>query len=110
MPERVGDGHIQLAGVEETLTDLEHAAALLEDTSNAVDYEQGTAFAMKSIAHSVLHMARGHVDGIDPTAVRVLCVAWERQSTELRKAGDATSADVVLMCSAELRHLLDGKS
>jgi hypothetical protein len=40
------------------LTHLEHAESLLEECANAHDYEIGTSFAVKAIAHVLLHEAR----------------------------------------------------
>lgn len=90
-------------GAEGALTDLEHAASLLEQVQDAHDYEQGTAFAVKSIAHSVLHMARG--SGVtDPMSLRVLAVQWERRASESGVSGDLRE------CARELRALLGDES
>ena len=88
---------------EDALTDLEHAASLLEQVGDAHDYEQGTAFAVKSIAHSVLHMARGS-GVIDPMSLRVLAVKWERRAADSGVPGDLRE------CARELRALLGDES
>ena len=93
--------------VDDALTDLQHAASLLEQVQDAHDYEQGTAFAMKSIAHSVLHMARGS-GVIDPMSLRVLAVKWERRELELAGSGNVNGAAVYRQCALELRALLGG--
>jgi hypothetical protein len=108
MPDRIHRGGVEI-DVEAALTDLQQATDLLAEVDAASDYEQGNAFAIKSIAHSVLHLARGS-GVIDPLSLRVLCVQWTRQASEIRNGGDFVSADVMLMCVAELRALLGDES
>lgn len=104
MPDRIQRGGVEL-DVEAALTDLQQAADLLAEVDEANDYEQGTAFAVKSIAHSVLHLARGS-GVIDPLALRVLCMQWTRQAEDYSAAGATTSALILHECAGELRALL----
>ena len=58
---------------EQRLTHLDHAVSLLEEVDGAVDYEQGTAFAVKGILHVLLHFAdeledRDALAGVGPIA------------------------------------------
>jgi hypothetical protein len=60
--------------------DLDLAEALIEETNMAVDYEQGSAFALKAIAHTLLWNAKQHRE-----MLRIQAAA-ARAAEEWRKA------------------------
>lgn len=108
MPDRMPANGVDF-GAEGELTDLEHAASLLEQVQDAHDYEQGTAFAVKSIAHSVLHMARG--SGVtDPMSLRVLAVQWERRAGELAQMQKYDAQEELAEAARRIRVLLGDES
>lgn len=109
MPEQ-GSVNVQVEvtdAIEESSA-LQLAADLLVEGQEASTYEEGTSFAVMSIAHSVLHMARGS-GVLDPMSLRVLCVRWERLAREARaddEASDAAVRGVFAQCAGEVRALL----